>query len=447
METINEYISVSNPYGLKDYYYNSIDTNIDNSIDNGIDNSIDSAYTSINKNLEFNIRVINSIREIQQVLGNISDYRNGFYNFSLPVLQTISEIKQEINEIKSIDNNQDEELIKLNDIDNIEKNENTKKSKLSDIKSLSIFKSRKIEIEKKANYSDENKDSFQNKLKQLFSQENKKIDNENKISSDFKLSSRIMDELDNKNESTLNIDELKNTKNDDKPSINIELKKDILKISENDDSNLNINHNETLEKEDKENIQKDKLKIDLDINQKLQEESPDIQIKTDKIKQDNKENIQQDILEKKPQKLELDLNSIFDDSDKISNNLNDNKIINQNSIKTVNLNINRNIKNNYAESLEKLGLDSEEQQEIIEDFIDEVNVNLSLINEFIANKNFEKMYYTTIKIKSSSEILHLDRITKIADNLIAEVKQKRLENITSITLLLKEELNILGKNI
>ncbi len=65
---------------------------------------------------------------------------------------------------------------------------------------------------------------------------------------------------------------------------------------------------------------------------------------------------------------------------------------------------------NISVKLQNLGLTKEDEYDLINDFVNDINVHLNLFNKLISNKNFDQAQYSLIKVKSSAEILNLDAI-------------------------------------
>ncbi len=87
------------------------------------------------------------------------------------------------------------------------------------------------------------------------------------------------------------------------------------------------------------------------------------------------------------------------------------------------------------ESFENLGISTEEERELIEDFIKDIERNISLIQKYIVNKNYTKIADILNIIKSAANILNIKPIANKAD-IIQEILQE--DDIDSLSSHLKE---------
>jgi len=66
-----------------------------------------------------------------------------------------------------------------------------------------------------------------------------------------------------------------------------------------------------------------------------------------------------------------------------------------------------------------LGLSKEDEFELINEFLDDANENIQMIQAYNAITDFHSSKYNLIKIKSSAEILNLDNVIDITKEMLS----------------------------
>lgn len=90
--------------------------------------------------------------------------------------------------------------------------------------------------------------------------------------------------------------------------------------------------------------------------------------------------------------------------------------------------------------LGNLGLSHEEEIDFIEEFLEDTEATISLMESYLKLEDFDNIKYSLIKISSSAEILHFDKLLEEARSLtdLCETKEsdqvaKKLENLKKLT--------------
>ncbi len=79
------------------------------------------------------------------------------------------------------------------------------------------------------------------------------------------------------------------------------------------------------------------------------------------------------------------------------------------------------------ESFENLGISTEEEKELIEDFVIDMEKNISLIRKHIVNKNYTKIADILNIVKSAANILNIKSIANKADRMQEILKEESIE--------------------
>jgi len=98
-------------------------------------------------------------------------------------------------------------------------------------------------------------------------------------------------------------------------------------------------------------------------------------------------------------------------------------------------------------SLSSLGLDPEDEFDLLSDFISDAKDSIETIEQFIQTNDFDKINYALVKIKSSAEILKLDDIIENSNNLRKHCITEDSEKVTKDTQKLKENIELLEKHL
>jgi HPt (histidine-containing phosphotransfer) domain-containing protein len=91
-------------------------------------------------------------------------------------------------------------------------------------------------------------------------------------------------------------------------------------------------------------------------------------------------------------------------------------------------------------SLSSLGLDPEDEFDLLSDFISDAKDSIETIEQFIKTNDFDKINYALVKIKSSAEILKLDAIIENSNNMRKHCITEDSEKVTEDTQKLKENI-------
>jgi HPt (histidine-containing phosphotransfer) domain-containing protein len=91
-------------------------------------------------------------------------------------------------------------------------------------------------------------------------------------------------------------------------------------------------------------------------------------------------------------------------------------------------------------SLNSLGLDPEDEFDLLSDFISDAEDSIETIEQFIKTDDFDKINYALVKIKSSAEILKLDAIIENSNNMRKHCITEDSEKVTEDTQKLKENI-------
>jgi HPt (histidine-containing phosphotransfer) domain-containing protein len=98
-------------------------------------------------------------------------------------------------------------------------------------------------------------------------------------------------------------------------------------------------------------------------------------------------------------------------------------------------------------SLSSLGLDPEDEFDLLSDFISDAKDSIETIEQFIQTGDFDKINYALVKIKSSAEILSLDAIIENSNSMRKHCITQESEKITKDTEYLKKNINLLEKHL
>jgi len=98
-------------------------------------------------------------------------------------------------------------------------------------------------------------------------------------------------------------------------------------------------------------------------------------------------------------------------------------------------------------SLSSLGLDPEDEFDLLTDFISDAKDSIETIEQFIQTNDFDKINYALVKIKSSAEILKLDAIIENSNNLRKHCITEDSEKVTIDTQKLKENIKLLERHL
>ncbi len=82
------------------------------------------------------------------------------------------------------------------------------------------------------------------------------------------------------------------------------------------------------------------------------------------------------------------------------------------------------------ESFENLGISTEEEKELIEDFVIDMEKNISLIRKHIVNKNYTKIADILNIVKSAANILNIKSIANKADRMQEILKEESIETFS-----------------
>lgn len=98
-------------------------------------------------------------------------------------------------------------------------------------------------------------------------------------------------------------------------------------------------------------------------------------------------------------------------------------------------------------SLKTLGLSADDEHDLLNDFFLEAKESIETIELFIQTKDFDKINYALVKIKSSAEILNLDAIISNANSIRKYCTTENSEQIIQETQKLKDNIRLLEKQL
>ena len=98
-------------------------------------------------------------------------------------------------------------------------------------------------------------------------------------------------------------------------------------------------------------------------------------------------------------------------------------------------------------SLSSLGLDPDDEFDLLSDFISDAKDSIETIEQFIQTNDFDKINYALVKIKSSAEILKLDAIIENSNSMRKHCITEDSEKVTEDTQKLKENIELLEKHL
>jgi hypothetical protein len=98
-------------------------------------------------------------------------------------------------------------------------------------------------------------------------------------------------------------------------------------------------------------------------------------------------------------------------------------------------------------SLSALGLSPDDEFDLLSDFINDVKESVEIIEQFTGTKDFDKINYSLVKIKSSAEILNLNDIIDNVNSIRKHCITENSEKVIQETNRLKENIGILEKQL
>jgi HPt (histidine-containing phosphotransfer) domain-containing protein len=98
-------------------------------------------------------------------------------------------------------------------------------------------------------------------------------------------------------------------------------------------------------------------------------------------------------------------------------------------------------------SLSALGLSPDDEFDLLNDFITDAKESIDTIEQFTRTKDFDKINYSLVKIKSSAEILNLDAIIDDANSIRKHCITENSEKVIQDTKRLKENIGLLEKRL
>ena len=98
-------------------------------------------------------------------------------------------------------------------------------------------------------------------------------------------------------------------------------------------------------------------------------------------------------------------------------------------------------------SLSALGLSPDDEFDLLSDFINDVKESIESIEQFTGTKDFDKINYSLVKIKSSAEILNLNAIIDNANSIRKHCITENSEKVIQETKRLKENIGMLEKQL
>ncbi len=98
-------------------------------------------------------------------------------------------------------------------------------------------------------------------------------------------------------------------------------------------------------------------------------------------------------------------------------------------------------------SLSALGLTPDDEFDLLSDFINDTKESIETIEEFTKTKDFDKINYSLVKIKSSAEILNLNDIIDNANSIRKHCITENSEKVIQETQKLKENIEMLEKQL
>ncbi len=98
-------------------------------------------------------------------------------------------------------------------------------------------------------------------------------------------------------------------------------------------------------------------------------------------------------------------------------------------------------------SLSALGLSPDDEFDLLSDFISDAKESIESIEQFRRTKDFDKINYSLVKIKSSAEILNLNAIIENANSVRKYCITENSEKVIQETEKLKENIELLEKQL
>jgi hypothetical protein len=98
-------------------------------------------------------------------------------------------------------------------------------------------------------------------------------------------------------------------------------------------------------------------------------------------------------------------------------------------------------------SLKSLGLDPVQERDLISDFISDSKESINAIKYFIEIKDFDKIKYSIVKIKSSAEILSLDDIIRVTNTMKGNCESSDLAQIVNNQEILSKKIEQLEQHL
>jgi hypothetical protein len=98
-------------------------------------------------------------------------------------------------------------------------------------------------------------------------------------------------------------------------------------------------------------------------------------------------------------------------------------------------------------SLSSLGLSPDDEFNLLTDFIADTKESIETIEQFTHTKDFDKINYALVKIKSSAEILNLNDIIDNAISMRKHCITEDSEEVTAETQRLKDNISMLEKHL
>jgi hypothetical protein len=98
-------------------------------------------------------------------------------------------------------------------------------------------------------------------------------------------------------------------------------------------------------------------------------------------------------------------------------------------------------------SLSALGLSPDDEFDLLSDFITDAKDSIETIEQFVQTKDFDKINYSLVKIKSSAEILNLNAIIGNTNSIRKHCVAENSETVILETKKLKENIELLEKQL
>ncbi len=239
-------------------------------------------------------------------------------------------------------------------------------------------------------------------------------------------------------------------KSHEEDSSSIDFKLNFLK-KDADDSDQNMKNIQKDKSKIIKQIKKDIIEIDKPVNQPMQtldpktSELPATSIEKEETSTDeNRIKVFEEDQSSNNNSFENTLNSLFDtkQSKHLDNDILDDsrekvfsfKLKQRNDridedIKTIKNKQNSSKIDSTISSIKSFGLNPDQENDLLSDFIEDAKQNLNSINHFIEIEDFDKIKYSLVKIKSSAEILSLDDIISIANTMKGNCDERSVQKI------------------